>query len=101
MYGTKFHERSSVRMKTIFGRLFEADWAGVPCTTATGWGGRAGDSCSLRWDGCVAGCARLGFLALHAATIFESTCGRGLLVRFGCAVPCIIGRVQSTRSPVL
>src|SRR5215472_17285849 len=45
------------------------------------------------------GCPKSAFLALHAATICASSCGSGLVALRGCAMPSMIGLMQSTWMP--
>jgi hypothetical protein len=56
-------------------------------------------------SGCTPYCAppprpKFGRCALHAATIPGSICGKGLVACFSCSVPAMIGRMQSTASPI-
>src|SRR5271157_614414 len=101
MYCNRFMARSSVSMKTIFGCLLELAGATGAAfwTAAAGAGEFAGAGCAPVSDGAF-GCPKLASCALQAATSFGSTCGRGLLALCLWAVPCMIGSMQSSHTPL-
>jgi hypothetical protein len=94
MYCTRFQARSSVRIKTMFGR-FEVE---LPCDGAF-WGLAGGTGVSAAVAEALP-CPNLGFSALQATTTCGSTCGKDLLALLGRAAPCMIGSIQSTWSPL-
>src|SRR6516164_4002103 len=54
---------------------------------------------------CPPGCAfapppKFGFRFLQAMTSWGSICGKGLVARFRCGAPAMIGRMQSTMIPM-
>jgi hypothetical protein len=107
-----FQDKSSVRMKTKFGRR-----RAVPGALADGPGPavrRGASAASFSTpvapfqnasipsgdrEGPGSRCRKLGFAALHAATSVESIRGSGLLALARWRTPCRIGRMQSAIRP--
>src|ERR1700687_5299537 len=81
MYCTRFQARSSVRMKTMFGRLAApTDEGGGNRSAATAGGGLAGGAgLGLSAASLAFGCPKFGLAVLQAVITSASTCGNGLL----------------------
>src|SRR5258708_17546354 len=104
MYCTRFSARSSVRIKIMLGCLLEF----VSGAAALAAGGAVPDP--VEFVPAVEDpapppvrafiCPKSGFSARHSATTFESTFGNNLLALRRCGLPCTIGAMQSSISPL-
>jgi hypothetical protein len=96
------HKRGTPRRRRQSRQFGAGDAVGGSDCAAGGADGSATGGCAGA-AGCATvrvRCPKFGLAALHAETSSGATCGSGFAARRRCAVPCMIGRMQSTAMPL-